>query len=391
MSRALIIIGDLRETGGGLMVGLWAVQALAADFDVTVLSWRPRPLADLDRNYGTRLAEMPQIDVVTVAKPLLMLAGLLPTRGSLLKSMFLMRVARSWIAAHEPAIVVSTANEMDVGRPIIQYVHYPWIALPRPEAELRWYHSARAVALYRRMAMRIGRFDQGRQSENLSLVNSDWTGAIFRRAYGRRPVTLYPPVPIETTGRSWEDREDAVVVVGRFSPEKRTLEAIDIVRRVREAGYPLSLHLCGLPANEAYLERVKGAAHADSDWVHLHVGSTREELIGLIGRCRYALHLMIDEHFGIAVAEGIRMGCLTVVHASGGPCEIVGDPRLTYGDDDQAVARLAALAQDPDLRDEVRAHLAGRARLFSAERFALELRGHCRRWVSGPALSAAER
>lgn len=37
-------------------------------------------------------------------------------------------------------IILSTHNEAGFNRRAIQYVHFPWVYLPRPEIELRWYH-----------------------------------------------------------------------------------------------------------------------------------------------------------------------------------------------------------------------------------------------------------
>ncbi len=379
MKRALLLIGNLQETGGGLMVGAWAAQALARDHRLTVLSWEHGDLADLDRTYGTHLTGLPNIEVI--AMPNGLRRAFVPAHGrlALLRSMLLMRLGRRLAARLAPACIVSTAGETDLGRPLLQYIHYPWMAWPRPEVDLRWYHWGPAVRLYRGLAAAIGGYRTGRAARNISLVNSDWTRAVFEGCYGAPASVLHPPVPVEGEGLPWEERDDAVVCIARFSHEKRLLEALAIVRRLRETGHPLDLHLCGLPCDEAYLRRLRAAVAEAGPWAHLHVDLPRTRLFAIAGRCKYGLHAMIDEHFGIAVAEMLRLGCLPFVHRSGGPREIVDDDRLTWADEKEAVARIAACRDDPALCRALRNHAAARGRHFSASAFMDALLAHCAR------------
>ena len=362
------------------MVGVWAAQALARDYRVTILSWQPEELSRLDDMYGTRLAGSANIDIVCA--PGWLTWALAPARGhlSLLRSMALMRIGRGLVARLKPVLVVSTAGETDLGRPLVQYVHYPWMVWPRPEVDLRWYHWTPAVLFYRWLAALIGGYSRERATRNTSLVNSEWTRGLFEKWYGVPATVLYPPVMVEKTAQlPWADRENAVVCIGRFSPEKRMLEAIAIARKLRAAGCDLNLHLCGLPGDDSYLRQVRIAADQAGSWVTLHVGLPREQLLGIAGRCRYGLHTMIDEHFGIVVAEMLQLGCLPFVHRSGGPMEIVADERLTWNDENEAVVRIRACIEDPALCTVLRDHAAVRAEYFSADMFMNELLEHCTR------------
>ena len=94
--------------------------------------------------------------------------------------------------------------------------------------------------------------------------------------------------------------------------------------------------------------------------------------------CRFDIHGMVGEHFGIAVAEMMRLGCVVFAPREGGAPEILGDEsRLLYGSDEEAVDRICALLEDPQALDETRDYLRSRAGLFSAERFMRELRAVC--------------
>jgi glycosyltransferase involved in cell wall biosynthesis len=104
-------------------------------------------------------------------------------------------------------------------------------------------------------------------------------------------------------------------------------------------------------------------------------GSAREALVRLLARQRYGIHAMLDEHFGIAVAEMVRAGCIVFVSQDGGPREIVGDePRRLFASIPDAIRKVRAVIDDPALQGTLRAHLARRGTLFSAERFVRELR-----------------
>lgn len=361
------------------MVGAWAAQALSRDYKVTILSWEPEELSELDRMYGTSLADSANIDIVCAPKWLT--RAFAPARAhlSLLRIMILMRLGRGLVARLDPALVVSTAGETDLGRPLVQYVHYPWMVWPRPEVELKWYHWEPLVLLYRRLCAVIGGYNKERVTRNLSLVNSDWTRSLFQQWYRTPATILYPPVIVDQAMRcSWIEREHAVVCVGRFSPEKRLLEAIAIVEELRARGHELNLHLCGLPSDDNYLKQVRVAAARAGPWVKIHVGLAREPLIEIVSRCRYGLHAMIDEHFGIAVAEMLRLGCLPFVHRSGGPKDIVADERLTWGNETEAVSRMSLCIEDPGLCEILRGHAANQAKYFSAKMFMNELLDHCK-------------
>ena len=84
---------------------------------------------------------------------------------------------------------------------------------------------------------------------------------------------------------------------------------------------------------------------------------------------------MEEEHFGIAVAELQRAGCIPFVHNSGGPPEIIGDdPRLTFQDPQEAAQKIAAVLASCELQGALRTWVERRRELFSAERFSKELR-----------------
>jgi glycosyltransferase involved in cell wall biosynthesis len=159
--------------------------------------------------------------------------------------------------------------------------------------------------------------------------------------------------------------------------------------RVREKGFRgIHLHLVGTreqgrPGTQ-YYKALLGLVAANREWVHLHENLSREDLLDLMGSCRYAIHALKDEHFGMAPAEALLSGCVPFVHNSGGQVEIVGeDPRLCYGDDD-ATQKIGAVLASQELQGSIRASLAARRALFSVENFMEGIRDAVRSAVRRP-------
>ena len=55
----------------------------------------------------------------------------LPLPLALLKTALFLRRLPELVGAHD--VLISGSNEVDFGRPGIQYIHYPWTLRPRPE------------------------------------------------------------------------------------------------------------------------------------------------------------------------------------------------------------------------------------------------------------------
>jgi len=377
MRRALVIDPGLSNPGGGTCVAAYALQALRREFEVTVLSWHPVDFEPVNAAFGTTLkqADFRFLHVPDWWRRAHEIAHL-PL--ALLCASLLQRAARQLLGCERFDLVVSTSNEIDVGVRAVQYVHYPWNYYPRPDADYRWYHFKPALVLYRAMAVAInGGTDEG-IARNLTLVNSAWTGQRFEQWYGAAAHVLYPPVPMDRKPLPWDQRSDTFACVGRMSPEKNVEGVIDILAEVRRRGHAVSLLICGQRQVPAYERKVSALAAAHADWIELSLDLPRTELIERLATCRYGIHGMIGEHFGIAVAEMGRLGCLCFAPAEGGPAEILGgDPALLYASPRDAIEKIRRVLEDPGALAQARERLETRARLFSVERFNTEFLRIC--------------
>lgn len=389
MKRALVIDPGLNNPGGGTCVAAYALQALREGFEVTLLSWNPVDFGPVNAAFGTTL-EPGDFRFLRVPDWWRRAHRMTHLPLALLCGSLLQRAARELLRREHFDLVVSTTNEIAVGVRAIQYVHYPWNYYPRPDADYRWYHFRPLLRLYRRLAIAINGGEANEAiAANKTLVNSAWTGRRFEQWYGAPAHVLYPPVPIDREPLPWAGRSDSFACVGRMSPEKNVEGVIDILAEVRRRGHPVSLLICGQRQVPAYERRILALASEHRDWITIALDVPRAELIERVARCRFGIHGMVGEHFGIAVAEMVRLGCVCFAPEDGGPAEILGgEPALLYASPRDAVEKICRLLEDPGALTRVRGRVQARAALFSAERFTTEFRRICSEFLSSQAASA---
>ena len=362
MARLAVFHNTLDFRGGADAVCLHAMAALAPEHDLTLYTISetdPETLAErFDVPFDARVVQPPGADALARA-----LNALGPRIGAQLaaRSALLRPFVRQHVAAYDA--VLSTANELALDCPSVQYVHFPQFHLDRARAA----EPGRLGALWSRLAAPTpGNVPDGTRL----LANSSWTADVVETIYGHRPAVCHPPVdPIP--GRDWADREDAVLVLGRIAPDKRTLDAVAVVDRLRERGYDLACRVVGSapPASRDYVHRVERAA-AERPHVTLETDATRERVRDHLGRCRYGLNMKRQEHFGMAVAEYVAAGVLPFAPRDGGQVDVLaGDDRLLFDDETGAVERIAA-AIDDDTRPFLPADR------FDSDRFATAIREH---------------
>ena len=374
MKRVLVVHHTLGPpTGGGTAVGAWALEALKSRYEIHLLSWGPPLLEDVNQAFGTSL-KVSDFTSYTVSPLIRRVVDMAPLPLALLSTNILYRQANQIIKAQPFEIILSTMNEIDIGRPAIQYVHFPWSYFPRPDADYRWYHFAPLLRAYRAFCTSLSGYRKETVAANVTLVNSNWTGQLFEEWYGAQAKTVYPPVKGGFPDVPVEERDCSFVCLGRISPEKEIEKVIAILAEVRRRGHPTRLHIVGTIDKKSYAAQVLPLIERNKDWVTFHRDLPRDKMAGLIARCRYGIHGMVGEHFGIAPAELQRAGCITLVPDDGGPTEIVGnDERVIYHSPEDAVAKIDRLLSDPAYEAEVRADLEARRELFTETRFMAEI------------------
>jgi glycosyltransferase involved in cell wall biosynthesis len=366
--RILIVQRSLAPPGGGNAVAAWMVQALIGRHDVgtlTVSEWTP---AQTNAFYGTAI---PAGAVVQhrVAARWRWMTGLPEDRLARLQLASVYGASRALADRYD--LMITAEYYAAFARPGIQYVQFPARLRPQPQ----WW--PRIVNQYFAWCEWLLGAPWTDAALNRTLGNSQWTAnGIAQLGELPNPSVLYPPVLDPGAALPWADRDDAFVCLGRFHPSKRIELAISIVRAVRAAAMPQArLLIVGSAVDAGYTARLRGLA-ADDPWIEFHEDLSRVQLDAVIGRSRYGLQAMVDEHFGMATAEMTRAGCLVFAHRSGGTPEVLNqEDALLWSTEDEALERIAAVAAlPPPAADAMRHRLLEHAQIFSTQHFIEQFR-----------------
>jgi len=375
MQKRIVLVQPHFREGGAEAVAAWTIQAVKDLASVSVLTFDAVVPGDLNARFGTSL-QAGDFEVIACRFPL---GGAGNRRWTLLKLHWLMRRCKRW--PDKRVLFLSPSSEMDFGRPGVQYVDFPQFAehatremglFPPQE----WYHrSSWLRAMYLRTGRMVSGFSEEGVRANLTLTVSDWSGEIVRRVYGITTRTVYPPVTLEFPSVPFSDREKGFVCVGRIVPSKRIPEMMSIVSAVRQQGYDVHLHIVGRVGDPAYMREVLAAARAMGSWISIESSLDRAGLANMIAKHRFGIHGMVNEHFGIAVAEMAKAGCIVFVPNSGGPVEIVGgDDRVLYGSEEEAVDKITRVLAGERDQAALSREMMVRGSRFSTDRFVKEVR-----------------
>jgi len=165
------------------------------------------------------------------------------------------------------------------------------------------------------------------------MTNSRYTARLIKMVWHGDALVLHPPIRIEDfkhySDKSFDERDNAVIMIGRIIPTKRiesVIEALALskekpILRVVGSLMPHSLQY------KAYLEKLAREKYVR---IEFHTNISRDKLVKLASSSKVFVHATLYEHFGIAVVEGMAAGCPVIVHKSGGPYEDIIDYG-TYG------------------------------------------------------------
>lgn len=342
MAAIAVVHPNLGTRGGAEDVCMHVLESLQSDHHLVLFTLTRPDFPALNRYFETDVKPLEVRLAGHVALELNRRAG---NRLLRLQAALMGRYVRQHEAEFD--LVFSTKNEFAFDSPSIQYVHSPQFTAADPGID-RADSKQRA---YDRLCSRLAGVSAGRLRSSVLLTNSDWTADVVSSAYGIDAETVYPPVDSDRfPERSWERRESGFLTIGRIGPSKNVLQNIDVVRRLRERGHDVHLHVVGPTTDDEYSERVERVAAA-TEFVSIEGAVDYDRLLELIAGHRYGLHGRPYEHFGIAVAELVAGGTIPFAPNSGGQREILSEnPQLLYEGPDDAVEKIDRVLSSPRLQ-----------------------------------------
>lgn len=163
-------------------------------------------------------------------------------------------------------------------------------------------------------------------SKRLILANSYFTAREIQAFSGKPVEVLYPPFSsaISKLGKTAnkDPHENLVVTTSRLEPNK-LLERIPYIAKQTDPTiqYAIIGRLCNqqtLLNLEALIKKLDLV-----DRVKVFPNAPGYQKLDLLERAKIYLHTMIGEHFGISIVEAMALGCVPIVHNSGGMTEFV--------------------------------------------------------------------
>ena len=163
-------------------------------------------------------------------------------------------------------------------------------------------------------------------SKRLVLANSYYTAGEIQKYSGKSVDVLYPPFSssISKIGKtvSKNSGENLVVTVSRLEPSK-LLERIPQI--AAKTDKDIQFAVIGRLCNKATLSNLQSLVKklGLTDRVKFYPNASAQTKIDLLKRAKIYLHTMVGEHFGISIVEAMALGCVPIVHNSGGMTEFV--------------------------------------------------------------------
>ena len=283
-----------------------------------------------------------------------------------------------WVSSKltDSEIPFSVHNEMSFPIHGIQYIHFPMLMTGRRDLSVKvGQYGSRTKDVFGKICKMFFKVDNDDLSRNSTICNSAYIKEIFKKYYGdqTKAQVLYPPCFIPNhLATPFSNRDDAIVLMGRADPRKRFEDAISVQHGCLQNGVRLKLHIVTSGGDIHYLNLLKNktAIHQDVFW-HINIG--RDELASLLSTCKYGLHCMHGEHFGMATAEMAGAGCVVFGHDSGGTREILPYDQLRFTSVDDAVKKIVTVHNHSGLRQELSEKLLSRSKMFSHTEFCAKI------------------
>lgn len=286
------------------------------------------------------------------------------------------RVASNEVAAYDLVINHNNTSFLYTSKvPTISYVHFPRKArLLAPEKSIHFPEGKkRSIFDVAQDALKAAHFSYKKDSKilpsNKQVANSVFTKEALLKVYpsfkGDVEV-LYPPVEKVNLPKEKKDA-NLVVSLGRFSPDKRQMEQIEIASKCPE----LKFVLMGFINSQAYFEQCQAKINElGLSNVSLLGDAPKAEVDQTLAKATFFLHNLRNEPFGITAVQGIQAGCIPLVHNSGGQKEVVPMENLRYSSIQDAIEKLRLLQDlNEDERQNIQKSLIDNCKQFEATTF----------------------
>lgn len=234
--------------------------------------------------------------------------------------------------------------------PILTYMYFPremriftdFVSLAFPDGKLVR-EKGPAYRFYRNLLRKIYSLRKY-TANNTIIADSEFTKSMFLKAYPTCPVdsvrVIYPPVDLGKWRSATGQRQETVTTLGRFNPEKRQLEQIQIAENLPVLQFNI-IGFVGDRESRYYFDLCRRyAAEKKIKNVRFFYNLTQEKTVEMLHSSKYFMHNLRNEPFGLSTVEAVAAGCIPIVPDSGGQVEIVPFAELRFKSREEAIAKL---------------------------------------------------
>ncbi len=256
---------------------------------------------------------------------------------------FYQTILHSYIAKTKCAAFIDAFSNCVYPWAQVTYVHYPYLNREAFSKTFPYLTSPRIVqaGTLPHVIMEKKLVDY---SKRLVLANSRYTAAEIKAFSGKTAQVLYPPFSssISALGKdaAKNPQEDLVVTVSRLDANK-LLERIPQIAAQTERN--IKFAVVGRLCSESTLNHLQVLVKKLDlvDRVKFYPNASAQQKIELLKKAKLYLHTMVGEHFGISIVEAMALGCVPVVHDSGGMKEFV-PPQYRYNTVGEASEKISS-------------------------------------------------
>jgi len=352
--RVLVVHPYIKIFGGGERVCLQMIKALIEEGNSVSLVCEPVECSALESFLGEKIK-----DLRCIGMRMMPPHGFKPRIGvfSVYQIMLRNMLWSQWVKGKVENVDIELLTQdvmfsCGIGKKRIAYVHFPanlvHFEKTGPKSGLFWKIYYVLVEAY--WKSKIDRVD-------LFICNSEYTKNAIRERWGKEAIVVHPPVSVDRFEPA-PVKENFVVTIGRFVPEKNYETIVEVARLLPHVKFVI----VGRKEDAAYYEKIERSKPAN---LKLLSDLPENEMISQLARAKVYLHAMVGEHFGISIVEAMAAGCIPVIHDSGGAKEATKDSGYVYNTVDECVEAVSqALSSDLDPKTFV-----DRAQVFNTERF----------------------
>lgn len=303
---------SLHNYGGGEFVTIAIANTLAQNnYDVTLFTVKPVNPKEIYTFFGEKLDP----SIKNLAQPTIInLKGLIG---------FYQSILRSYIAKTKCDVLIDAYSNCVFPWSQVSYIHFPVLnkyAFSKTFPYLKSPHHLEVGILPHII------FEKNfvKYNQKLILVNSHFTGQEIKQYSGKQALVLYPPYTSIIKAPKENEKENLVLTISRFEPNKK-LENIPKIASLTSKN--IKFAVVGRLYNKTTLTNLESSVKRLNltNRVKFYPDLPIEQKIELLSKAKIYLHTMEGEHFGISIVEAMASGCIPIVHNSGGMKEFVPD------------------------------------------------------------------